>query len=65
MTDKEEQRQTDMQDAVNFELNGRDERRKTCPACGRDESCFTTTITSPDGYSWVTECKCGELIDED
>lgn len=42
-----------------------DERKKVCPACGRDESYFTTTVTSPDGCGWATECKCGELIDED
>jgi len=43
-----------------------DENRKLCPSCGADESCFTTTVTSPDGEGWCTECgKCGELIDED
>lgn len=43
----------------------KDENRKRCPACGRDERYFMTTVTGDDGSSWMTECKCGELIDED
>jgi len=38
--------------------------KKRCPSCGRYEDEFTT-ISIGDGSSWTTECKCGELIDED
>ena len=59
---KEEIERELREEYIREQLEG--DRRHRCPACGADESKFTTTHLG-DG-SWCTECgDCGELIDED